>query len=67
MGPLGTMWPSREQRLGAAGGPNPGASLPFRGSVELPLGGELIEAVALVLERELLSSLGYLGATHRAE
>lgn len=32
--------------------------MPFRGSVEPLLGGQLIEAVALSLESELLSSLG---------
>lgn len=41
--------------------------MPFRGSVELLLGGQLIEAVALSLESELLSSLGPLGGTHGAE
>lgn len=41
--------------------------MPFSGSVGLPLGRQLIEAVALSLESELLSSLGHLGGTHRAE
>lgn len=39
---------------------------PCRGSVELLLGGELIEVVALSLESELLSSLGHRGGTHEA-
>lgn len=42
-------------------------AVPFRGSVEPLLGGELIEAVALSLESELLSSLGHCGSTHQAE
>lgn len=41
--------------------------MPFRGSVEPLLGGELIEAVAMSLEGELLSSLGHLGGTDQAE
>lgn len=42
-------------------------AVPFRGSVEPLLGGELIEAVAMSLEGELLSSLGHLGGTDQAE
>lgn len=41
--------------------------MPFRGSVEPLLGGQLIEAVALSLESELLSSLGQPGGAHQAE
>lgn len=41
--------------------------MPFRGSVEPLLGGQLIEAVALSLESELLSSLGQPGGPHQAE
>ena len=41
--------------------------MPFRGSVEPLLGGQLIEALALSLESELLSSLGQPGGTHQAE
>lgn len=68
MGPLGTMWLGLEQRLGASGGPSPREpAVPFRGSVDPLLGGELIEARALPLKNELLSSLGHLGGTYWAE
>lgn len=62
MAPLGTMWPGLEQRLAGRRGPQPSEpAVPFRGAGELLLGGEVIEAVALSLESELLSSLGHLG------
>lgn len=68
MGPLGTMWLGLEQRLGASGGRSPREpAVPFRGSVDPLLGGELIEAVVLPLKNELLSSLGHLGGTYWAE
>lgn len=51
----------QEQRLGGRGGPQPSEpAAPFGGAAELLLGGEVIEAVALSLESELLSSLGHL-------
>lgn len=62
------MWPYWSKGLGAAGGRNPWQpAVPFRGSVEPLLGGQLIEAVALSLESELLSTPAHLGGTHGAE
>lgn len=69
------MWPglSKGWQAGGGGGGGGGArsprepAVPFRGSVEPLLGGELIEAVALSLGSELLSSLGRCGSTHQAE
>lgn len=61
MAPLGTMWPDRSKGWGAAGGRSPRSLLCLSGGAAvLLLGGEVIEAVALSLESELLSSLGHL-------
>lgn len=53
----GTMGSSCSKGLGATGGAASEPDVPFRGSVEPLLGGQLIEAAALSLQSELLSRL----------